>query len=169
MKNPFRNKCPVCRSTDLSNPDGWMPFLYTMKPITCNACTAKFEPNIISRVGLWLFLTVLLSFVFTQRYLTEMFGKDAVGILFLSFIALFFISIVFGLVMDVMKPWQFTIWDNRTLRRAIVNYGAVVSMVLYGALFYSLRDSWLKEAPRPNPSINTDCRDKAAPAGYIKR
>jgi len=21
----------------------------------------------------------------------------------------------------------------------------------------------------PNPSINTDCRDKAAPAGYVKR
>lgn len=141
MKNPLRNKCPVCRSTDISNPEGWTPFLYTMKPITCNECKAEFEPNIISRVGLWLFITVLFSFVFTQRYLDELLGKDAAGFVFLSFIGLFFLSIIVGLVMEFVKPWQFSLWDPRDRRRAFINYGALISIVVYAIIFYSFRGS----------------------------
>lgn len=118
-----------------------MPFLYTMKPLTCNACNAKFEPNIISRVGLWLFISVLFSFVFTQRYMNELLGKDAAGIVFLSFIGLFFLSIIVGLVMELIKPWQFTLWDPRDRRRAFINYGVIISIVVYAIIFYSLKDS----------------------------
>ena len=118
-----------------------MPFLYTMKPITCNACHAKLEPNIIIRVGLWLFITVLFSFVFTQHYLNVLLGKDAAGIIFLSFIGLFFLSIIVGLVMELIKPWQFTLWDSRNQRRAFINYGVIISIVIYAIIFYSLKDS----------------------------
>ena len=152
MKNPLLNKCPVCRSTDLSPPMGLMPLLYTTKPITCNACKAMFEPNIISRIGLWLFITLLFTLVFVQRYLIKLLGKDASLTIILSFLGLFFLLVIVGAIAEFFKPWQFTIWDNRNLRRAIINYGAIASFVLYGIAFYSLRDSWLKEAPGPNPS-----------------
>ena len=134
-----------------------MPFLYTMKPIICNACDAKLEPNIIGRVGLWLFITVLFSFVFTQHYLNELMGKDAAGIVFLSFIGLFFLSIIVGLVMDIVKPWQFTLWNPRDRRRAFINYGAIISVVVYAIIFYSLKDSLPILSARSNLVVERDC------------
>ncbi len=142
MKNLFCNKCPVCSSSDLSNPEGWLPLLYTMKPITCNECKAKFEPNIISRVGFWLFMTVLFCFIFTRNYLIALLGKDTTLIIFLTFVGLFFLSIVVGFIMYFIKPCrQFTLWDTRSRRRAFINYGAIISIVIYAIIFLLLRDS----------------------------
>lgn len=118
-----------------------MPYLYTMRPITCRECNTELEPNIISRVGLWLFITVLFSFVFTQRYLIALLGKDVAGIVFLSFVGLFFLSIVAACIADLIKPWQFRVWDSRNRLRAFINYGSIISIVVYAIIFYTLKDS----------------------------
>jgi len=142
IKNLFSNKCPVCGSSDLSNPVGWFPLLYTMKPITCNECRAKFEPNIISRVGFWLFMTVLFSFIFTRNYLVALLGKDITLIIFLTFIGLFFLSIVVGCIMYFIKPYrQFKLWDTRSRLRTFINYGAIISIIIYAIIYLLLRNS----------------------------
>ncbi len=116
-----------------------MPFLYTMTPIVCKSCDANLELNIINRVGLWLFMTVLFSFLFTKGYIVELIGKNSAGIVFLLFIGLFVLSLIVGLVMELFKPWQFTLWDRSNRRRSFINYGAVISFLIYAILFYSVK------------------------------
>jgi hypothetical protein len=97
----------------LASPSGWTPPLYPMKPIQCNACQAQFEPNIIGRLGLWVFMTVLFGFVLLQDLVASVVGKNIVGILFTSFIGLFFLLVMVGAIVHFIKPWQFTIWNEK--------------------------------------------------------
>lgn len=137
MKNPFANRCPVCRSDDLKDPDGFMPPLYAMKPIECNGCGAKFEPNIVGRIGLWLFMSLLFLFVFTQKYLTGFLGREIFGVIFLVYLGLFFFVLVAAAVAELFRPRQFTLWSERGKLRAVVNYGSLISVIVYAIIFYS--------------------------------
>lgn len=135
----MRYKCPVCHSVDLALPAGCMPVLYSMSPIQCNSCQAQFEPNIITRLGLWVFMTVLCGFVFFKEGIASVLGKNVAGVLFLSFIGLFFLLVIVGTIWHAIKPWQFTIWNEKKLLRAVVNYGSLVSFAAYAAIFYAYR------------------------------
>jgi hypothetical protein len=136
MKNPFSNKCPVCRSDRLKNPAGFMPLLYTMQPIVCQDCRAKFEPTIVGRIGLWLFITALFLFALAHNSLNQQLGKEAVGILFLVLLGLFFSTIVIAAIVSLFRPHQFTLWKDQSKTRAIVNYGSIMSILVYAAFFY---------------------------------
>ena len=116
-----------------------MPVLYPMSPIQCNSCQAQFEPNIINRLGLWVLMTGLFGFVFLKEGIASVLGKHMAGILFLSFIALFFILVIVGSIWHAIRPWQFTTWNERKLLRAVVNYGSLVSFAAYAAIFYAHR------------------------------
>jgi hypothetical protein len=116
MGNPFTNKCPVCGSDDLDDTGNWMA-IYSMHPITCRACGAKFEPNIVRRVGIWGFVSGLASLGLLGPYLNDIFKFLSGTLVVLSFVF-------------ILTPPQFTLWDNRNVRRAIVNYGAVFSLLV---------------------------------------
>ena len=116
-----------------------MPAGYAMKPIVCNSCKAKFEPNIISRIALWLFMTALFSLVFVQPNLISNLGENASFIVLFLFLGLFFLLALIGGIVELFRPWQFTLWDERVVRRSIVNFGSLASFLLYAAIFYSQR------------------------------
>ena len=115
-----------------------MPLLYTMDPIVCNSCGAQFEPNMISRIGLWLFVTGLTVPVFTLPYLAEQY-RPAALILAIAIPGLVVLAAIIGSVVESFHPWQFKPWDSRHLRRAVVNYGALGSFVLYGILLFKYK------------------------------
>ena len=133
MKNPFAPKCPVCRSSDLKYPDGFMLPIYVMKPIECNECGAKLEHNIAHRIGLWVFMCSLFLFGLTQKFVES----EVVGLIFLVYLGLIFSVVVVGAVAELFRPRQFTLWSGRNKQRALVNYGSLISFLLYGVIFYS--------------------------------
>ena len=133
MKNPFAPKCPICRSSDLKYPDGFMLPIYVMKPIECSACGAKLEHNIAHRIGLWVFMCSLFLFAMTQKF----FKSEAVGLIFLVYLALTFSVLVVGAVAELFRPRQFTLWSCRNKQRAVVNYGSLISFLVLGVIFYS--------------------------------
>lgn len=117
-----------------------MPLLYAMKPTVCNSCKAEFEANIISRIGLWVFMSVLFSFSWIGNFLSQVFGKDGFLIGFLSFVGIFFGLLIFAAVMQTFQHFRpFTLWNDRNKERAIVNYGSVISLIIYAAIFYATK------------------------------
>jgi hypothetical protein len=133
MKNLLRNRCPVCRSTDLTNPRGWIPLLYAMEPFVCNSCGARLETNIVTRTGLWLFMTALIVPMLAWPYLPARYHAGSL-IFSIGIVGFVVLGAVIGGVVGLFRPWQFTVWDSRHRRRAAVNYGALASIVLYGAI-----------------------------------
>jgi hypothetical protein len=112
--------------------------MYSMKPSTCLSCGAQFEVNIISRVGLWLFLTGLFALPYLRPFLPAWVSQYWLFVV-LGFLGAFFALAIGAAVTDTIKPWQFTLRDDRTVRRAVVNYGAVLSVLLYAVIFYSTK------------------------------
>jgi len=138
MRNPFRkrNRCPACGCTDLCEPDGWMPLLYTMSPVVCNGCKAKLEPRLSHRIILWLFFTVVVIFFCARKYLIEHLNIYVLVVLFVLWVGSFIGWGIVGAINTIRKPWYFTIWGGSDLRRSIINYGAMGSMTIYAVVYY---------------------------------
>ena len=139
MKNILKNKCPACNSSNIRAPKGLIPWLYSVNPFICSNCGAEFEPNIISRIGFWVFMgAIFLPFIF-MNYLVTTLGKDLFGTIFLYFIGVFFILIIFGSIIEIYKPWQYKLRTGSNIKRKVINYGALSTIVLYFVIFYAIK------------------------------
>src|SRR5687767_11975758 len=109
MQNPFRDRCPSCRSAEVVHPAGWIPNLYAMQPFKCNSCGTEFEASMISRLGLWTFVTALSAGVLFHEFFERTVGKDASQVLALSFLGLFFAAVLLGCGLQLFRPWQYVV------------------------------------------------------------
>lgn len=121
------------------NPGGVIPNLYAVKPMQCNDCGVLFEHNILSRIGLWLFVSTLFSLSLFKDTLMMYFTKDSIGIALLIIIGLFFALIIIGVILQIIKPWQFTVTNGATIKTKIINYGAILSMFAYMVVYYATK------------------------------
>ena len=79
---------------------------------------------------------MLFAGVFFHDFLHRTLGRDTSGILVLLLLGSFFLAIVVGSVLEFFRPWQFVVWGERHVLRAIVNYGALISVVVCAVVFY---------------------------------
>jgi len=135
MKFSLAIRCPVCRSKNITMPDSWMTWLYSVKPMKCEDCAALFEASIVTRLFLWIYMTFILFFVAYSELIEGFFGKNISGLIVITVISSFFILPIIGVIIEVFKPWQYTLWDESHLKRKIINYGSELSMVIYGVYF----------------------------------
>ncbi len=135
MKFSIGIKCPVCQSKDITMPNSWMTWLYSVKPIKCDDCSALFEASIVTRLFLWVNITLILIFATHSEIVEGYFGKAIAGQIAITLISSFFILPVIGAIIEVFKPWQYTLWNDFHLKRKIINYGSELSMIIYGIYF----------------------------------
>ena len=121
------------------NPVGIIPNLYAVKSMQCNDCGVLFEHSIISRVGLWLFVSALFFFSLFKDTLIMYFTKDSIGVSFLIIISLFFVLIIIGIFLQKIKSWQFTVTKGPTINTKFINYGAILSMSAYMVIYYATK------------------------------
>jgi hypothetical protein len=115
-----------------------MPDLYAMDPITCNSCGALFESSMLSRIGLWLFITALSAPVVAWSFLPRAYHSLAliVGAALAGTVVL---GALIGAVIERFHPWQIALWNDRPLVRAVVNYGALGTFLLFVILVFAYK------------------------------
>ena len=82
-------------------------------------------------------MTALFAGVLFHEFFERTLGKDASQVLVLSFLGLFVAAVLLGCWLQLLRPWQYVLRNERHVLRAIVNYGALTSFVLYAVIFYS--------------------------------
>lgn len=138
MSIPKFVKCPKCRSDDLTRPNGFMPLIFTMKPITCNACRSKLELRLVIRIGFLLFVSLTAAYLSTYQLLIDKLGADLFATLFFTYLGLSVIVAVIVGVTEVFHSWQLTLWSSKDTIRAVVNYGLMISLLFLAFFFFKL-------------------------------
>jgi len=128
-------KCPACRTQNITMPNSWMTWLYSVKPIECNDCATLFEASIVTRLFLWVYMTFILLFATYSELVEGFFGKNISGLIVITVISSFFILPIIGVIIEAFKPWQYTLWDESHLKRKVINYGSELSIIIYGIYF----------------------------------
>ena len=125
----LKNKCPICKSTNITNPKGLLPALYAVEPYVCNDCEFKYESSIIFRIFLWVYFTAIFLFLFLDSTLLKDFDFNIKKVIGAIIIGSFPVFVVVGAIVQIFRPWQFQAWGKYSWGKAF-NYFAILSMVV---------------------------------------
>lgn len=128
-------KCPSCKSTNIIVPRTFLFALYSEKPFVCQDCETEFEVSAFTRLGVWVFLSSIFLFSIFSDDLLSLFEKDTLQVMMLSLIGFLFLSVAFGVMLEVFHPWQYVIWRGSNTKRKIINYGCELSFYVYSCYF----------------------------------
>ena len=139
MKKYFQIKCPTCKSKNVVIPTSFLMFMYSVQPIECEDCNELFEINVITRLGLCVYLNLFFILVIFSDKLLTYSEKETLQMLTLFYIALLFVLPLFGIVLEHYKSWQYTLYQGSHAKRKIINYGCEFSLFVFALLvFYNL-------------------------------
>lgn len=89
----------------------------------------------LSRIGLWLFIAALIAPVVALSFLPKAYHFPAL-IVGAALAGAVVVGALIGAVIERFHPWQFALWDDRPLVRAVVNYGALGTFLVFVILVF---------------------------------
>ena len=128
------SKCPKCNSFDIELPNDIFGPVFTMKPIICKKCHFQFEHSERSRYSFIIFFASMFVTAMIGKQIKEYLGSDKALSLLGSVILLALINWFYS-----MSRYPYQAWSSDTLKRKVINYGIIISIVIMAIVFYTLK------------------------------